>query len=44
MSSFEELSRHLSEVTDGKKKSLSSVRQKNSQSGLPVCGLRPHED
>ena len=42
MSSFEELSWHLPEVTDGKKKSLCSIRQQMSQSGLSVCGLRPH--
>jgi len=42
VSSFEELSRHLPKVTDGKKKSLCPIRQKTSQSVLPVCGLRPH--
>jgi len=40
--SFEEFSRHLPEVTDGKKKSICSIRQQKSQSGLPVCGLLPH--
>jgi len=39
---FDELSRHLPEVTDGEK-SLCSIRQQKSHSALPVCGLRPHK-